>query len=179
MSLVWLMSFADHLWQSTLFASIAGVLTLALRGNGARVRHWIWVAASWKFLIPIAMLTALEVVPWHTTAAPVYPNFFMVIEEVTGHFRLPMSRCPRRRSRLRTNAGRAHRFGCVEFSACHSPGSFAGGRRIRLAVQAGKPTDVGIPIRAISSPTLLGASVFGIRRPVLLLPEGILIVYHG
>ena len=32
----------NHLWQSTLFAAIAGLLTLALSNNCARVRYWLW-----------------------------------------------------------------------------------------------------------------------------------------
>jgi beta-lactamase regulating signal transducer with metallopeptidase domain len=47
----------DHLWQSTLFAGLAGLVVLALRRNGARLRHAIWFAASLKFLIPFAVLT--------------------------------------------------------------------------------------------------------------------------
>src|ERR1700733_422101 len=87
MSLVWLMSFADHLWQSTLFAGIAGVLTLALRENGARVRHCIWVAASWKFLIPLSLLMTLgSHVQWHTASASQYSAFNTVIEEVAEPF---------------------------------------------------------------------------------------------
>ncbi len=46
-------AFANHLWQSTLFAAIAGVLTLLLRNNRARLRHWVWLTASWKFLVPV------------------------------------------------------------------------------------------------------------------------------
>jgi uncharacterized protein (TIGR03435 family) len=46
-------------------------------------------------------------------------------------------------------------------------------RRIRAAVRAGSPLELEIPIRAISSPTLLEPSAFGVLRPVLLLPEGI------
>ncbi len=49
----------DHLWQSTLFAGGAGLLTLMLRDNGAQTRFWLWFAASMKFLIPFAGLTAL------------------------------------------------------------------------------------------------------------------------
>lgn len=56
-SLLW--PLANHLWQSTLFAGAAGLLTLALRTNDARVRHWVWMTASCKFLIPLAVLTAL------------------------------------------------------------------------------------------------------------------------
>ena len=36
----------NHLWQSTLFALGAGLLTLALRRNGARFRYGLWFAAS-------------------------------------------------------------------------------------------------------------------------------------
>ena len=58
---------ANHLWQSTLFAGAAGLLTLALRKNPARVRHWVWVAASLKFLIPFSLLVALgSNVGWRT-----------------------------------------------------------------------------------------------------------------
>ena len=46
-------------------------------------------------------------------------------------------------------------------------------RRIRDAVHAGSPLRLEIPIRAISSPTSLEPGVFGVLRPVLLLPEGI------
>jgi bla regulator protein blaR1 len=35
---------ANHLWQSTVFAGIAGLLALALRKNHARTRYWLWLA---------------------------------------------------------------------------------------------------------------------------------------
>ena len=50
---------SNHLWQSTLFAIAAGVLTLAFRKNRAKVRYWLWLAASFKFLIPLALLMSL------------------------------------------------------------------------------------------------------------------------
>jgi hypothetical protein len=43
---------ANHLWQSTMFAAVAGLLTLALRKNRAQMRYWLWLSASVKFLIP-------------------------------------------------------------------------------------------------------------------------------
>lgn len=49
----------DHLWQSSFCACGAGVLSLALHRNGANVRFWLWFAASVKFLIPFAAVTAL------------------------------------------------------------------------------------------------------------------------
>ncbi|MES2293908.1 MAG: M56 family metallopeptidase [Pseudomonadota bacterium] len=49
----------NHLWQSSLFVGGAGLMALALHRNGAGVRFWLWFAASIKFLIPFAALTAL------------------------------------------------------------------------------------------------------------------------
>ncbi len=48
-----------HLWQSTLFAAVAALLTLALRRNQARVRYWLWLAASYKVLIPCSWLVSV------------------------------------------------------------------------------------------------------------------------
>src|SRR5258706_14539922 len=49
----------DHLWQSTVFAAAAGLFSAALRQNRARVRHGLWLAASIKFLIALAVLIEL------------------------------------------------------------------------------------------------------------------------
>ncbi len=49
----------NHLWQSTLFAVVAGLLTLMLRKNHARARYWLWLAASLKFLIPFSLLVGI------------------------------------------------------------------------------------------------------------------------
>ena len=48
-----LLALANHLWQSTLFAGVAGLVTLALRRNRAQMRYWVWLAASVKFLLPV------------------------------------------------------------------------------------------------------------------------------
>ena len=50
---------ANHLWQSTLFAAAAWLLTIILRKNRARVRYWIWAAVSVKFLVPFSLLMSL------------------------------------------------------------------------------------------------------------------------
>jgi bla regulator protein BlaR1 len=49
----------NHLWQSTLFAAVAAIMTLALRKNQARIRYRLWLAASVKFLIPFSLLISL------------------------------------------------------------------------------------------------------------------------
>jgi bla regulator protein blaR1 len=50
---------ANHLWQSTLFAAAAWLLTLLLRKDRARIRFAIWLTASMKFLVPFSLLIAL------------------------------------------------------------------------------------------------------------------------
>ena len=49
----------NHLWQSTVFAIVVGLLTLAFRKNRAQVRYWLWLSASWKFLLPFSLLMSL------------------------------------------------------------------------------------------------------------------------
>jgi len=49
----------NHLWQSTLVAVVAWLATLALRRERAAVRYGVWLAASLKFLVPLAWLTTL------------------------------------------------------------------------------------------------------------------------
>ncbi|MGH9415543.1 MAG: hypothetical protein ACRD01_02850, partial [Terriglobales bacterium] len=49
----------NHLWQSTAFLAAAAILAWALRQRAARVRFWVWMAASLKFLVPFGALTAL------------------------------------------------------------------------------------------------------------------------
>jgi bla regulator protein BlaR1 len=61
---------ANHLWQSTLFVAVAGLLALVLRNNGAHLRYWLWMAASLKFLIPFSLLVALGSQFQWRTASP-------------------------------------------------------------------------------------------------------------
>ncbi len=65
----------NHVWQSTVFAILAAILTLAFRRNRAQVRYWLWLSASLKFLIPFSLLMSLgSYVNWtpaaKTIAAP-------------------------------------------------------------------------------------------------------------
>src|SRR5580692_4705743 len=83
-------SIADHVWQSTLFACVAGLLTLALRKNRARVRHWVWLAASCKFLIPFAVLIALGGhMQWRTARETTPSNLSVLMDAVSQPFTAP------------------------------------------------------------------------------------------
>jgi bla regulator protein blaR1 len=55
----------NHLWQSTVFAIAAGLLTLVLLKNSAHVRYWLWLVASVKFLTPFSLLVGIgRHLPW-------------------------------------------------------------------------------------------------------------------
>src|SRR5690349_5879412 len=78
---------ANHLWQSTLFAGAAWLLTLALRKNAARVRHWVWVVASVKFLVPFSLLISLgSHVQWHTVSMPTQTSLSFALDQVSQPF---------------------------------------------------------------------------------------------
>ena len=164
---------ANHLWQSTLFAGLAALLTLALRNNRARVRHGVWLAASCKFLIPLSVLIALGgQIRWRAVPETTQSNIAIVMDQVSQPFPTPSISArpvapPRSASLLPEILLAAWALGFLGIGGAW----WIRWRRIRDAVRAGSPLRLEIPIRAVSSPTLLEPGVFGILRPVLLLPE--------
>src|SRR5215470_9729515 len=80
----------NHLWQSTLFAGVAGLLIVALRKNQARVRYWLWLATSVKFLIPFSLLVAIgSQLPWARGPAEAKAGLYFAMEEVSQPFTQP------------------------------------------------------------------------------------------
>jgi beta-lactamase regulating signal transducer with metallopeptidase domain len=166
--------FANHLWQSTVFAGVAGLLTLALRTNRARVRHWLWLTASCKFFIPLSALIALGGhIQWRTASEITPSNLSVVMGEVSQPFvrppvspllAMPPDPSPLPAVLLGIWACGFLGIACAWWSRW---------RRIRAAVRAMSPVQLELPIRAMSSSSLLEPGVFGVFRPVLLLPEGI------
>lgn len=166
---------ANHLWQSTLFAGAAALLTLVLRKNPARVRHWIWVAASFKFLVPFSLLMALgSNVGWRTAPVSKPSVLSTVAIQVSEPFPGPrVSPTP-----LPT-APKTNRLPLILWTAWVS--GFVGiactwwirRRRITAAIRAGRPIGLHLPVPAVSSASFMEPGVFGIFRPILLLPEGI------
>jgi bla regulator protein blaR1 len=166
----------NHLWQSTLFAVAVWLLTLMLSRNAARTRYWLWLAASVKFLIPFSLLVTVgslldarrDPQPSPTTIA---------IEQVFEIPTLTLATPPTTKQQAFGNAS------AMLYTTLYTTW-FCGfivvlfrwwrqWRRIRADVRDATPLNLALPIRALSSPTLLEPGVFGIFRPVLLLPEGI------
>jgi uncharacterized protein (TIGR03435 family) len=84
------LAMGNHLWQSTLFALTAGLLTLLLRKNHARARYWLWLAASAKFLIPFALLIGLgSHLAWSHGPAVTNTGLYFAVEEIGQPFAQP------------------------------------------------------------------------------------------
>jgi uncharacterized protein (TIGR03435 family) len=163
----------NHLWQSSLFAVAAGLLTLVLRRNSARTRYWLWFAASVKFLIPFSLLVdAGSRVEWRTARAIAQPAVSVSMKQVftAPAMMLGVPEVARHEGNYWPVV-----LGVVWFCG-FATALFSWTRqwrRIRIAMRAAKPYNVPLPIRTMLSPELLEPGIFGVVRPVLLLPEGI------
>ncbi len=174
---------ANHLWQSTFFAAAAALLALVLRGSRAEVRCWIWRAASLKFLIPFSALSALgHRIDWRTiaaatTAAPA--SIAQTVERATRPIASPFDLSlasysldlPRHPGSTQWPEIFALIWVCGAFVVLFRWWKQWRALRqfLRTATRLGHES--GLPV--LSSPALVEPGVFGIFRPVLLLPEGI------
>jgi len=84
----------NHLWQSTLFAIAAGLLTLVCEKNHARARYWLWFAASVKFLIPFRCWLPLAAVWRGREFRPVQiQSFTSQSKSLASLFQQPAAAC--------------------------------------------------------------------------------------
>ena len=175
-----LLPIANHLWQSTLFAVIAGLLTLLLRNNRAHIRYRLWLAASAKFLIPFSLLVfAGGRLGPHPAIFPAPAGIPLILEQVNEPFGTEVSL---------QSAPTAHAAQSASLLVPLLVALWASGcgvlvftwwrrwRQIQVALRAASPVPlaIGVPVR--SSASFLEPGVFGVFRPVLLLPDGI--AYH-
>lgn len=167
---------ANHLWQSTIVACAAGLITLALRNNRASVRYWVWLAASIKFLIPFSVLMTIgNQVEWRTTPVAVPAAVPIVLEQIGQPF------SPGEAPTVSV-AQRANVLPIVVFSiwGCGFLGVASAWARkywkVRHVVRAAVRRDTIGPLKipVVSSTEMMEPGIFGIFRPVLLLPEDIL-----
>jgi bla regulator protein BlaR1 len=163
---------ANHVWQSTLFAAAAGLLTLAFKKNRAPVRYGLWLAASIKFLVPFSLLVAMgQQVGWRTTPPSPRPDLSYAIEGIGQPF-APSSQAA-------TVPPAPSRAPAVLFSVWFCGFLLGAGSwlrdwlRVRAVVRAASPLALPLPIPALSSPARIEPGIFGILKPVLLLPDGI------
>ncbi|HTA44466.1 MAG TPA: M56 family metallopeptidase [Bryobacteraceae bacterium] len=164
----------NHLWQSTLFALAAGALTVAFRNNRAHVRYWLWLSASLKFLLPFSVLLSLgsHFVPANIPIpTQVTPAASAAILQITQ----PLSPTP-----LPVVSNETHNWVPIAVLALWACGflavlliRFRGYRRIRAAIRASNRIELPLSVDVRSSSSLFEPGVFGVLRPVLLLPQDI------
>jgi TonB family protein len=164
------LEFAHHLWQSTLFAGAIAILCFWLRGDGARVRYWLWWIASIKFLIPFAVLTAIGKRLAGDSPVPFVPEVWTITAELVAK---PFA------------AGLASWAPGAVLLGLWAVGSIAlltrwllGARRLRAVLSTATSDEAPLisrdrPIRVFRSDARVEPGIVGVFRPVLLLPAGI------
>ena len=189
---------ANHLWQSTLFAALVALATLAFRRNRAAVRHALWLAASAKFLVPFAALIALGSAFGSRARTPILQRDVTIVLEIVGQpFAADLPTLPPRPATpirdtstellatIAPIAGAVWLVGAVALLAS----SLVAWRRVRAIVRASMPIHDGPevaalrrierhaglsrPIEMVRSTTPIEPGVFGILRPVLIWPAAI------
>jgi bla regulator protein blaR1 len=168
---------ANHLWQSTLFAGVAGLMTLALRKNPAQTRYWVWFTASVKFLIPFSFLVDMGGrLGQRTTSFMSTPHLSYLIDQASQPFDAPPpvgTITPSVEISL-VNLLPAFLYvvwgigiGALVISR------WLKWRGLRAALRTASPLDLSIGIETKASSAFAEPGIFGVRRPVLLLPTGI------
>ncbi|MFL6604017.1 MAG: M56 family metallopeptidase [Steroidobacteraceae bacterium] len=169
---------ANHLWQSTLVLGIAGLLTLLLRRNTAKLRYALWLGASVKFLVPFAWLAALSAnIPWRPRTAAA-PQLILLFDRVTTP--LASSHAAAARAATTGTSLVPDSVASMVLIALWGCGTFAvvtywllRWRRIQRVRRASKPAALEFEVPVRCSKMLFEPGVVGLVRPVLVVPEGI------
>lgn len=174
----WTSALVNHLWQSTIAAVFALLLTFALKSNMARIRYWVWMAASVKFLFPFSLLMNAGQWVRSLIAAPVArPSIIGAIEQAAQPFHAAQN------FGIASSPASTSHFGwlpalLLSIWLCGALVIIVRWARawmsILSAVRAASPAEIAASVPVLCSPLSLEPGVFGIFRPVLLLPTGIL-----
>ncbi|HWY60736.1 MAG TPA: M56 family metallopeptidase [Rhizomicrobium sp.] len=163
----------NHLWQSTLFAAGIWLLTLAVRRNAASIRYGLWFTASVKFMIPFSIFAGLGGALAPITASQIaLPPEIYRIQDAAMAFAAPspILSSP-------TAAGLDPFVVLAGLWVCGIMAVFliwlARWLQIRAVLRAASPLLLAAPIPVKSTTSSLGPGLFGIWRPVLLLPQDI------
>ena len=169
---------ANHLWQSTLFVALVWLATLAFRHNGARLRFWLWTAASIKFLVPVSMLVILgEQFRWRAAPAVVQPAVSFVIDDLlapAGAIGVMPAASPQASSVWPWLLAAVWCLGAVIVLTSWRQQWLP----IRAALRRAKTVQLDATCGAeglavMESSSMPEPGVVGIRRPRLLLPDGL------
>ncbi|HEU0123028.1 MAG TPA: M56 family metallopeptidase [Bryobacteraceae bacterium] len=159
----------NHLLQSTAFALATAGLCWLLRRQAARIRFWVWLAASLKFLLPFSALVWVG-----QTAEPPAPSIrshAVAVERVEQAIfpAVTPATTPARRVAWRTGLGTVWLAGFVVLVAWRVRQWMELRRALRIAM----PVDLHLTIPVYETTARLEPGVAGLMRPILLLPLGL------
>jgi uncharacterized protein (TIGR03435 family) len=171
----------NHLWQSTLGVLVAWLLTQALKQNQARTRYWVWMVASVKLLVPFSVFVGLG--EWLRPVATVpieSPQLAAAMVKMSQPFAQNIEPAIGF-SGAAAGGGpvphHGHPWAAILLAAwlCGFLLLLARWARtwwaIRATLRSASPVSLSMDVPVFSSSRLLEPGVFGIFRPVLLLPE--------
>lgn len=181
---VWTAALVNHLWQSTAVFLIAFPLTHALQRNQARTRYWIWFIASIKFFVPFSLLVSVGESLRAMFSVPVQrTTLASAMEQITQPFPASATTAPVPFADfIAAPAVAPHNSNPVAliFVAVWLCGFFTvviswirGWRKARTAVRTARSMALVADVQVLSSSDVPEPCVFGIVRPLLLLPQGI------
>jgi uncharacterized protein (TIGR03435 family) len=178
----WIDPLLDHLWQSTAFAGAVWLLVLALRKNAARIRYRLWMVASLKFLVPFSLLVAVGArLQWMTHLDRARSVVAATVEGMAEPVLQPWP------GEIDTGLVTADQTG-LNWRHLLPPmllGVWVGGVLLllcqwtwrwlclRAVVRYGEPITLPNRTRVLLIGENVEPGVFGIVRPVLVLPRGI------
>lgn len=165
----------NHLWQSTMFAFAAGLLTLVFRKNGAQIRYWLWLSASLKFLVPFSLLiSAGSHLHWTPAVhkADSAPTVAAAMMQMGRPFSDVLPQMPATGDSRDWIVWAIFGFWACGFAAIAFM-RLRAWRRIRVAVQSSTAVGIHAGVEVRSVPGLLGPGVVGLFHPILLIPPDI------
>lgn len=160
---------ANHVWQSTLFALAIWVLTQGFRSNSAAIRHRLWLAASAKFLLPLAWVASL------VASVPIQNP--ILAADLSGS--VASISAPFASALPAVTVVLAHDYAAVLFTIWMLGSALCLLQwwyrwwRLRVIVAAASPLNLSLPIPAKACEANLEPGVFGVLRPILLIPAGL------
>jgi uncharacterized protein (TIGR03435 family) len=181
----------DHLWQTTAFAAAVALFGLAFRSTSARARFWLWMAASLKFLAPFgALVWAGRHLGW-SAATPATLPWSFAIDEISRPFAQPRVIIAAGAPTL-AGASMERWLACIWAAGAAVVLAHWALRWMRLRRVVGRMSPVtdsrtaaiahdlarrsGLRgrVRLLVSESAIEPGVFGVFRPALVLPKGVL-----
>jgi len=171
----------NHLWQSTAFTLLIALAAKAFRRNSPRLRYWLWLAASIKFLIPFSLIVSAgarvqlppETVLPHADAVVQISKYFAPASASERYFDSTFELSAAIPGRAVFPRGLALTAVWLMGVFLLTARWFRRWRSIHRAVDRSTRLLIHSSVPIFSSPALMEPGVFGFFRPVLVMPEGI------